>query len=138
MNETDASAFKNDIEKWTAWSLINIRRDGPLIGMITKLFIHPKTKRVTLIGRIWSGTMRTGDELYLLGSRRVIRVRRLGVMEIDSILAMDEVPAGNLFAMELKDIEPAGETFIALDLKEEGKLPKNIEKDIKKRLEDNE
>ena len=118
MNEKSASAFKNDIEKWTAWSLINISKDGPLIGMITKLFIHPKTKRVTLIGRIWSGTMRTGDELYLLGSRRVIKIRRLGVMEIDSILPLDEVPAGNLFAMELKDIEPAGETFISLKLKD--------------------
>ncbi|NHI91823.1 MAG: hypothetical protein EAX96_04920 [Candidatus Lokiarchaeota archaeon] len=118
MNETDPSSFKDDIEKFTAWSLINIRKDGPLIGMITKLFIHPKTKRVTLIGRIWSGTMKTGDDLFLIGSRRVIRIRRLGVMEIDSILPLDEIPAGNLFAMELKDIEPAGETFISLNLKD--------------------
>ncbi len=123
MNETDPKAFKDDIEKFTAWGLINIRKDGPLIGMITKLFIHPKTKRVTLIGRIWSGTMRTGDELFLLGSRHTIKIRRLGVMEIDSILPMEEVPAGNLFAMELKDIEPAGETFISLDMKDSGIPP---------------
>lgn len=120
-DETDPSAFKDDIEKWTAWSLINIRKDGPVLGTITKLFVHPKTKRVTLIGRVWSGTIHAGDTLYLLGARKTFRIRRLGIMEIDSILQCDEIPAGNLFAFELPDIQPAGESFVTEDLKDEMK-----------------
>ena len=115
----DPEAIKDDVEKWTAHSLINIDKDGPLLGMITKIFIHPKTKRPTIIGRVWSGTLRQGDELYLKNAKRSARVRRLGVMEIDSLLPVDHVPAGNLFAMELPDIQPAGETFVSLEMKDE-------------------
>ncbi|NVM04706.1 MAG: elongation factor EF-2 [Candidatus Helarchaeota archaeon] len=115
----DASEFKDDIEKWLGWALINIRKDGPLLGMITKLFIHPKTKRTTLIGRIWSGSLRTGDSIYLKNAKKSIRIRRLGVQEIDSILPVDEIPAGNLFAMELPEIHPAGETFVSEKMKDD-------------------
>ncbi|MFX1451816.1 MAG: GTP-binding protein [Promethearchaeota archaeon] len=115
----DASEFKDDIEKWLGWSLINIRKDGPLLGMITKLFIHPKTKRPTLIGRVWSGTLHTGDSIYLKNAKQTIRIRRLGVQEIDTILPVDEIPAGNLFAMELPEIHPAGEAFISEEMKDD-------------------
>ncbi|MHA1277957.1 MAG: GTP-binding protein [Candidatus Helarchaeota archaeon] len=115
----DPSALKENISKWTAYSLINIDKDGPLLGMITKIFIHPKTKRPTIIGRVWSGTLRQGEEIYLINAKRSARVRRLGVMEIDSLLPVDEVPAGNLFAMELPDMQPAGETFVSLEMRGE-------------------
>ncbi|HUY00439.1 MAG TPA: GTP-binding protein [Candidatus Deferrimicrobium sp.] len=115
----DPATIKDDPEKYMAYSLINVDKNGPLLGMITKIFIHPKSKRPTIIGRIWSGTLKQGDEIYLLNAKRTARVRRLGVMEIDSLLPVDEVPAGNLFAMELPDIQPAGETFVALEMKDE-------------------
>ncbi|MHA1263955.1 MAG: GTP-binding protein [Candidatus Helarchaeota archaeon] len=119
INIDDPESIKDDIEKWTAYSLINIDKNGPLLGMITKIFIHPKTKRPTIIGRIWSGTLKQGDEIYLLNAKRTARVRRLGVMEIDSLLPVDQVPAGNLFAMELPEMQPAGETFVSVDMKDE-------------------
>ncbi|MHA1402262.1 MAG: GTP-binding protein [Candidatus Helarchaeota archaeon] len=121
MDEKDPSAFKSDLEQWTAWSLINIRKDGPVLGTITKLFVHPKTKRVILIGRVWSGTIRAGDTLFLLNARKTFRIRRLGIMEIDSLLQCNEIPAGNLFALELPDIQPAGETFCSEKYKDEMK-----------------
>ncbi|NVM54583.1 MAG: elongation factor EF-2 [Candidatus Helarchaeota archaeon] len=120
MKIDDPEAIKDDIAKWTAHSLINIDKNGPLLAMITKIFIHPKTKRPTIIGRVWSGTLKQGDEIYLMNAKRSARVRRLGVMEIDSLLPVEQVPAGNLFAMELPDIQPAGETFVSLDMKDEG------------------
>ncbi|MFX1294745.1 MAG: GTP-binding protein [Promethearchaeota archaeon] len=118
LNIENPESIKDDTEKWTAYSLINIDKEGPLLGMITKIFIHPKTKRPTIIGRVWSGTLRQGDEIYLMNAKRSARVRRLGVMEIDSLLPVDQVPAGNLYAMELPDIQPAGETFVSLEMKD--------------------
>ncbi len=115
----DPNTIKDKMALWTAYSLVNINKDGPLLGMITKIFIHPKTKRPTIIGRVWSGNLRQGDEIYLMNAKRSARVRRLGVMEIDSLLPVDEVPAGNLFAMELPDMQPAGETFVSLESKDE-------------------
>ncbi|MHA1649767.1 MAG: GTP-binding protein [Candidatus Helarchaeota archaeon] len=119
LNIEDPESIKDDIEKWTAYSLINIDKNGPLLGMITKIFIHPKSKRPTIIGRVWSGTLKQGEEIYLMNAKRSARVRRLGVMEIDSLLPVDQVPAGNLFAMELPDMQPAGETFVSLEMKDE-------------------
>jgi len=117
-NISSIDEVKEDIEAWSAYSLIHVDPNGPLIGLLTKIFIHPKTKRPTLIGRVLSGTLRQGDEIYLSNARRTARLRRLGIMEIDSLLAVDEIPAGNLFAVELPDIVPSGETFFSLDYKD--------------------
>lgn len=101
-----------------AYGLIHVDKDAPLVGMITKIFIHQKTKRPTLIGRVFSGTLREGDEIFLINARRTLRIRRLGVQELDSLLPVPEVPAGNLFALELPEIQPAGETFVRVENKD--------------------
>ncbi len=100
-----------DIKSPEGQALLNCDRNGPLMGMITKIFIEPKSKRPTLIGRVFSGTLRSSDTLYLVGKKTSARIKRLGVMEITDILDVDEVPAGNLFAI-YGFITPAGETFI--------------------------
>ena len=108
-----------DIDSPEGQALIKCDRDGPLMGMITKIFIEPKSKRPTLIGRVFSGTLRSSDSLYLVGKKTSARIKRLGVMEITDILDVDEVPAGNLFAI-YGFITPAGETFIREE--DKGKL----------------
>ena len=87
--------------------------------MITKVFIDPRTKRPTLIGRVFSGTLRKDDVMFLVNRRQKQRIKRLGVMEITDILDVDEVPAGNLFAI-YGFITPAGETFVREE--DQGKL----------------
>jgi elongation factor 2 len=101
-----------------AYGMLHVDQNAPLVGMITKIFIHPRTKRPTLIGRVFSGTLKEGDEIYLLNARRSLRIRRLGVQELDSLLPVPVVPAGNLFALELPEIQPAGETFVHIENKD--------------------
>ena len=103
--------WKGDLESEAGQSLMNCDRNGPLLGMITKIFIDPKSKRPTLIGRIFSGTLRNSDSIYLLGRKENIRIRRLGVMEITDILDVPEIPAGTLFAV-YGFICPSGESFV--------------------------
>ena len=109
---------RRDIDAYEA--LINVDRDGPLIGMITKIFIHPKTFQTALIGRVWSGTLTKDTTLYLLSKGSVARPHRLGVMELADILDVDEIPAGNLFAMT-GFLVPAGESFVSVDVYEKYK-----------------
>lgn len=111
--------WSGDITSPEGQALMNCDRNGPLMGMITKIFIEPKSKRPTLIGRVFSGTLRSSDSLYLVGKKTTARIKRLGVMEITDILDVDEVPAGNLFAI-YGFITPAGETFIREE--DKGKL----------------
>ncbi|MFX0099475.1 MAG: GTP-binding protein [Candidatus Hodarchaeota archaeon] len=110
--------WPGDPESELGKALVSSDKDGPLMGMITKIFIDPKSFRPTLIGRVFSGTLRAGDGIYLMGRKEKQRVKRLGVMEITDLLDMDAIPAGNLFAL-FGFICPAGETFVSSDLPEE-------------------
>jgi elongation factor 2 len=76
--------------------------------------VDPKSKRPTLIGRIFSGTLKSGQEIRLVNARQNAKVKRLGVQEITDILDMEEVPAGNLFSV-FGFICPSGETFVGPD-----------------------
>jgi elongation factor 2 len=106
---------EGDLESELGKALINCDPKGPLYGMITKIFIDPKSFRATLIGRVFSGTLDSSDAIFLLGKREQVRIKRLGVMEITDILDTGKIPAGNLFAI-YGFICPAGETFIAASM----------------------
>ncbi len=88
---------------------------GPLVGMITKLFINPRNFRATLIGRVFSGTLDAGDTIYLMNMKEKQRLKRLGVQELTDMVDLPAVPAGNLFSLD-GFICPSGETFIRGDM----------------------
>jgi elongation factor 2 len=105
-------------------SLMKSDPNGPLFGMITKIFLDPKRNyQATLIGRVFSGTFDQTDSIYLVNSDSSNRVKRLGVMEITDILDIPKIPAGNLFAI-FGFVCPAGETFM---------LTNNVPKDKEER-----
>ena len=111
--------WKGDLESTVGQSLLNCDPNGPLLGMITKIFIDPKSKRPTLIGRVFSGTLRANDQIYLVGRKEQQKPKRLGIMEITDLLDVPEIPAGNLFAM-YGFICPSGESFIRVGEETEG------------------
>ncbi|MFX1409450.1 MAG: GTP-binding protein [Promethearchaeota archaeon] len=101
-----------DLNSELGQALVKSDPNGPLYGMITKIFLDPRRNyQATLIGRVFSGTFDQTDSIYLLGSRTANRVKRLGVMEITDLLDVPRIPAGNLFAL-YGFICPSGETFI--------------------------
>jgi elongation factor 2 len=103
--------WKGDPESPEGKALLACDPNGPLLGMITKIFIDPKSKRPTLIGRIFSGTIKNGQEIRLVNMKQNAKVKRLGVQEITDILDMDQVPAGNLFSV-FGFMCPSGESFV--------------------------
>ena len=113
--------WSGDPDSELGQSLMKSDPNGPLTGMITKIFLDPKQNyRATLIGRVFSGTLDEADSIYLVNQRKTQRIKRLGVMEITDILDIDRIPAGNLFAC-YGFICPSGETFIAGDMKPDDK-----------------
>jgi elongation factor 2 len=104
-----------DLNSELGQSLQKSDPNGPLCGMITKIFLDPKRNyQATLIGRVFSGTFNQSDNIYLVNSISSTRVKRLGVMEITDLLDIPKIPAGNLFAL-YGFICPSGETFVAAD-----------------------
>ncbi len=117
-NPTAAAKYRiphiwgGDLDSDLGKALVASDPNGPLYGMITKIFLDPKKNyQATLIGRVFSGTFHHTDSIYLVGSRTSNRVKRLGVMEITDILDVEKIPAGNLFAI-YGFICPSGETFL--------------------------
>jgi elongation factor 2 len=106
--------WKGDLSTTEGKALLECDRDGPLLGMITKIFVDPKSKRPTLIGRVFSGTVKSGQSIRLVGMKQNVTVKRLGVQEITDILPMNEVPAGNLFSV-FGFICPSGESFVEVE-----------------------
>lgn len=104
--------WSGDVKSKAGRSILESDPNGPLLGMITKIFIDPRSKRPTLIGRVFSGTLEAGSTIRLVNQKAEARVKRLGVMEITDILDCPKIPAGNLFAL-FGFITPAGETFVA-------------------------
>ncbi|MFW9824540.1 MAG: GTP-binding protein, partial [Candidatus Thorarchaeota archaeon] len=104
--------WEGDLTSELGQSLKKSDPNGPLFGMITKIFLDPKRNyQATLIGRVFSGTFDQTDSIYLINSGSTSRVKRLGVMEITDILDIPKIPAGNLFAL-YGFVCPAGETFM--------------------------
>ena len=120
--------WSGDLNSELGKALQNCNPNGPLYGMITKIFLDPKRNyQATLIGRVFSGTLDLTDTLYLVNSREKHRLKRLGVMEITDILDIQRIPAGNLFAI-YGFMCPSGETFISAetvpkDKEEQAKIP---------------
>jgi len=113
--------WSGDPDSELGQALVKSDPNGPLTGMITKIFLDPKQNyRATLIGRVFSGTLDEADSIYLVNQRKTQRIKRLGVMEITDILDINQIPAGNLFAL-YGFICPSGETFIAGDMKPDDK-----------------
>jgi elongation factor 2 len=113
-----------DLSSELGQSLVKSDPNGPLFGMITKIFLDPKRNyQATLIGRVFSGTFDQTDSIYLINSDSSNRVKRLGVMEITDLLDIPRIPAGNLFA-SFGFVCPAGETFM---------LTNNVPKDKEER-----
>ena len=85
-----------DYESTVGKALLASDPNGPLMGIISKIFIDPKSFRPTLIGRVFSGKLSQGDTIYLVNRKEKQKIKRVGVMELTDLLDMEFVPAGNL------------------------------------------
>ncbi len=77
---------------------------GPVGMMITKIVMDPHAGEVA-VGRLFSGTLRKGQELYIAGlGNRKYRIQQLSMMVGPDRIPVDELTAGNIPAIiGLKD-----------------------------------
>ncbi len=91
-------------------SMQNCDDDGKVAMMVTKIIIDPQAGEITT-GRIFSGTLKRGMEVYSAGAKKKLRVQQLGVYMGADRVNVDELDAGNIAAIiGLKDTF-AGDTL---------------------------
>ncbi|MCK4996304.1 MAG: elongation factor EF-2, partial [Thermoplasmatales archaeon] len=78
-------------------SMINTNENGPLALMITKIMMDPHAGEVA-VGRMYSGKIERGQELYVIGMPRSNRVQQVNLMVGSDRIPVDFVSAGNIVA----------------------------------------
>ena len=71
--------------------------NGPLMLMITKIIIDPHAGEVA-VGRMYSGKIERGQEVYVAGMPKINRVQQVNLMVGADRIPVDYVSAGNIVA----------------------------------------
>jgi len=83
---------------------------GPVIGVVTKVVSDPHAGLVSTV-RLFSGTIKAGQEIYETTSGKTERAQHVGVFLGKKRLLMDEIPAGNIVAISGLENATSGETI---------------------------
>jgi elongation factor 2 len=78
-------------------AMTETKENGPLMLMITKIIIDPHAGEVA-VGRMYSGKIERGQELYVAGMPRINRVQQVNLMVGADRIPVDYVSAGNIAA----------------------------------------
>ncbi len=95
--------WKGDMDSDEGRSMISCDPEGPIVLMVTDISIDPHAGEVAT-GRLYSGTLKRGAELYISGMYRKNRVQQVGIFMGPDRVEVEEIPAGNIAAVVgLKD-----------------------------------
>ncbi|MBW2970560.1 elongation factor EF-2, partial [Candidatus Woesearchaeota archaeon] len=101
--------WKGDLESELGKSLLNCNPDGPFAYVCTKIVVDKHVGEVAA-GRIFSGTVKQGDIVHMIGKKKEVRLQQVCVFNGAKRDLADEATAGNIIGLiGLKDVF-AGET----------------------------
>ncbi|OYT37626.1 elongation factor EF-2 [Candidatus Pacearchaeota archaeon ex4484_31] len=101
--------WHGDLESEEGKALINCDPNGPVVFIPTKIVIDKHAGEVAG-GRLFSGTVRSGQELYLNLAKKWVRVQQVNLYKGPQRLIVDEATAGNIIGIVGLTNVFAGET----------------------------
>jgi elongation factor 2 len=90
--------WRGDLDSPLGKAMVNCEEIGPLSLMITKIILDPHAGEVA-IGRMFSGKITRGQELYVIGMPNKNRVQQVNVMVGPDRIPVDYVSGGNIVAV---------------------------------------
>ncbi len=102
--------WRGDPESKMGQDLLTCNRDGELAFVVTRIVIDPRSGKEVCAGRLYSGTMKTGMDIYCNNNKKKSRVQQVLVYNGVKPEQLDEVPAGNVLAISGVNVE-VGETI---------------------------
>ncbi|MFH1248557.1 MAG: elongation factor EF-2 [archaeon] len=91
--------WMGDLESDMGKDLISCNPNGKLAFVITRITIEPKSGKEIAAGRLFSGTVHQGDEVYLNLAKQRQRVQQVLIYNGTKPEQMGEVTAGNVLAI---------------------------------------
>ncbi len=95
--------WQGDAESEIGKSMARCDRSGDVAFMVTSISMDPHAGEVTT-GRLFSGTVEKGTEVFISGLYKKNRIQQVGIFEGQERVEVDSVSAGNIVALVgLKD-----------------------------------
>src|SRR5512145_1301661 len=105
--------WPGDLDSDIGKSLVSCDDKGPILMMVTTINVDPQAGRVAT-GRLFSGTIKDGDEVYLIDAKRMGKVQSVNIYMGNTREVVNMLPAGNIPALLGIDHAIAGETFSSI------------------------
>ncbi|MDD2666866.1 MAG: elongation factor EF-2 [Methanocellales archaeon] len=93
-----SAIWHGDRQSIVGEAMENCDPNGPIALMVTDIMMDPHAGEVAT-GRLFSGTLRRGQELRVSGMPNLSRVQQVGIFIGPDRLDVEEVPAGNIVAI---------------------------------------
>ncbi|MEF8772899.1 elongation factor EF-2 [Halodesulfurarchaeum sp.] len=109
------TVWRGDPESQLAEDMVLVNKDGEVVFMVTDISMDPHAGEIAT-GRVFSGTLEEGQELYVSGTAGKNRLQSVGVFMGGEREEVEEVPAGNVASVTgLKDAI-AGSTVSSIEM----------------------
>ncbi len=126
--------WHGDIESPLGKSLSNCNTKGPLAFVVTKVVVDPQAGEIAA-GRLFSGTMKKGENVYLNLGKADMRVQQVYIYNGAKKEIVNNVPAGNIIGVAgLKNAYP-GETVSVGEIEPFEKITHLFEPVVTKAIE---
>jgi elongation factor 2 len=102
--------WKGELDSEFGKDLINCNPDGKLAFVITRIVVDPKSGKDISAGRLFSGTLKPGMQVYLNNAKETQRVQNLYIYNGIKPELLEYIPCGNVCAIS-GIVGYAGETI---------------------------
>ena len=105
--------WRGDLNSEVGQAMLNCDRNGPVVMCITNVVVDPQAG-VVATGRLFSGTVKTGDIVRLIGVREDCRIQEVCIYMGQFRDVVGILPCGNIPALLGLDKARAGETIASV------------------------
>jgi elongation factor 2 len=105
--------WKGDLGSEVGKSMMDCNPRGPVMYMITKIIIDPNAGEVA-VGRLFSGSIRKGQELWVSGMPESNRSQNVSLTVGADRITVEEIDAGNIVAVQGLNDAIAGSTVSSI------------------------
>jgi elongation factor 2 len=105
--------WQGDLESEVGRSILTCNERGPAVMMVTTINVDPQAGRIAT-GRLFSGTIKDGDEVYLIDAKRSGKVQSVNIYMGNTREVVSMLPSGNIPALLGLDYAVAGETIATI------------------------
>ncbi|QZA88789.1 elongation factor EF-2 [Salinarchaeum sp. IM2453] len=109
------TVWRGDADSELGQQMELVDADGEVVFMVTDISMDPHAGEIAT-GRLFSGTIEKGQELYVSGTAGKNRIQSVGLFMGDEREEVDRVPAGNIASVTGLDDAIAGSTVSSVEM----------------------